>query len=205
MMSVTRAMRSPTVARLALLWLVAISWPHAQAQAQVGESRAPRDQARALFERGVSAARAGHWEEAREDFSRSHALVPSAITLLNLAGSQVNTGRLVEGHATYRALLKSPGEAAAHVDDIERVVRELETRLPMLRFTPGERAPGQRLALDGKALPPGDGSAGVHVNPGEHAIELGRAGEPSVRHEFSIAEGQTLVLDLEALCARCAA
>jgi hypothetical protein len=194
-------MQSPRVARLALLWLVAIGWPCGLSHAQVD---AARDEARSRFQRGVEAARAGDWDEARAEFGRSHALVPSAVTLLNLAGSQVNCGRLVEGHATYRLLLKRPGEARAHLSDIERVVRELEARLPTLRFVPSEPLPALRVALDGKELPSGDGSAGVHLDPGQHHVELARAGDQPVRHDFSIAEGQTLVLDLAALCPDCA-
>jgi hypothetical protein len=167
--------------------------------------RDARVEARASFERGVTAAREGRWSEAREEFTRSHALVPSAITQLNLAGSQVNSGQLVEGHATYRKLLERPAEAAAHLTEVQRMLRELEARLPTLRFVPSARAPDQLLVLDGRSLGASEGADGLHVNPGAHRVELARSGQPLVRHDFTLAEGQTVVIDLDRLAGESAA
>src|SRR5262245_8713742 len=110
-----------------------------------------RAAAREAFLQGVIAAHAGRWEDARREFERPHDLVPSAVTLLNLAGSQVNTGRLVQGYENYLRILRTPADAAAHRELIEQVVNELESRIPKVRIVAASEE-ADALLLDGQSV-----------------------------------------------------
>jgi hypothetical protein len=153
-------------------------------------------EARAAFLRGVEAAKQERWEEARAAFARSHQLVPSAVTLLNLAGSQVNSGRLVEGYRNYRLILGSPADAAQHRTEIERVLVQLEARLPRVRIVVPEVADGDSILLDGQPVALASTTDEVYVDPGPHRVELAHGGRAFAQRDVEIAEGELRVVDL---------
>jgi hypothetical protein len=200
---VVSAMRFSPLALVVSLFFSFASVAPAHAQSWLADQRA---EARRAFERGVEAARAGRWRDARDEFQRSHKLVPSTVTLLNLAGSQVNNGELVAGYETYRSILAAPSDAKDHVPDIERVVGELETRIPTLRIVCVQSDPRQVVQLDGKTLATQDAAGrDIRVNPGTHHVVLSRPGQAVVQHDVTLGEGQTLALDLDQVCALCEA
>jgi hypothetical protein len=197
-------------ARLALCVVLGLAMMPNPARAQ-GTASAPsaseahRAAAREAFGRGVAAAREGHWEEARREFARSHELVPSAVTLLNLAGSQINTGRLVEGYENYKRILHAPADAESHRQRVEQVVVELESRIPRVRIVLVQGSRDDALLLDGRYLAQASPQEPLRVDPGRHRVEVRRPGKPAVRRAFDVSEGQELVLDLDEVCALCEA
>ena len=184
-----------------VVWAVLSSSVPAHAQSEpppASTAEQVRADARVAFHRGVEAARAGHWEEARLAFAHSFELVPSAVTLLNLAGTQINTGRLVEGYGNYRRILRAPADAASHREQVKRVLADLERRIPRLRVVLERRAEGDAVWVDG--APVALGSADhviVRLDPGAHHVELQRAGT-SEQRDVALSEGQELTLELEA-------
>ncbi|MDB4976949.1 MAG: hypothetical protein JWN48_5290 [Myxococcaceae bacterium] len=120
-MEVIRLARFDVLARqlarpLALLALVCLSWLGGsvgkRAHAQPADSN---QEARTTFEQGVEASRAQHWEEAREKFERSLALVPKPSTMFNLALAYLKLGLGRQALAQLDAFehAATPGEHAA--------------------------------------------------------------------------------------------
>jgi tetratricopeptide (TPR) repeat protein len=77
------------------------------------------DDARALFVQGVEDSKQEHWQEAREHFMRSAALVPKPSTLLNLAVVEVRLGLAKDALGTLQRFeqVASPSE---HHEMLER-------------------------------------------------------------------------------------
>jgi hypothetical protein len=200
-------MRSSLLVWCLALAVLALGGEPAWAQAESPPSDAQeqvRAEAREAFRRGVSAARAGQWEEARQEFTRSLELVPSAVTRLNLAGTQINTGHLLEGYENYQRILYSPADAASHRALVERVVAELETRIPRVRLLMERRDTEDTLWVDGAMIAlGGDGGSDVRLDPGMHHVEVRRPGKTREQRDFAVSEGQELVLDLDEVCRLC--
>jgi hypothetical protein len=166
---------------------MALSAPRVHAQASTASQRAL---ARQQFQDGVAAARAGEWDAAFEAFQSSYALVPRPITLLNLAGAMVQTGRLVEGAEAYRRFLREADSSAErHREAAERALAELEGRLPAVRVRVLGFEEGDVLTLDGWEVSQAVLDEELPVDPGEHEIVVTRAGHDPLRLEFAAREG----------------
>lgn len=165
------------------------------------DAAGPRSEARRLFLRGVEAATNGLWEEARGAFSRSFELVPNASTLLNLAGSQVNTGQLVEARDNYRRVLEADSVTSLGKEEIAKLIAALDARIPKLRIA-GVSSPNVVL-LDGSQIAGFDAALGLALSPGHHAVEIKRGSELLLRHQLVLTETQEVVLDVAVMCPRC--
>ena len=157
----------PHLLATSLLIALVVTLPCA-AQEATPEVRAA---ARQQFESGVSAAHEARWEQAREAFRLSYELFPHHSTLLNLAGSEAETGRLVEAAETYRRFLRE-----APADDARRALAsatlsELEARIPQLRVL-GAPASASELRVDGRAMPVRVLDAALPLDPGTHALRV---------------------------------
>jgi len=167
------------------------------------EAAGPRSEARRLFLRGVEAATNGLWEEARGAFSRSFELVPNASTLLNLAGSQVNTGQLVEARDNYRRVLEADSVTSLGKEEIAKLIAALDARIPKLSMAGVGSL--DAVLVDGTQIAGFDAALGLALNPGDHAVEIKRASELLLRHQVVLTESQEVVLDIAAMCSRCGA
>lgn len=142
---------------------------------------APQDAAlsREQFERGVAAARAGRWAEARAAFERAYAARASALILFNLAGVQVRTGQLLAGAESYRRFLheaeRDPAAAAYRTVAAQALAR-IEPRVPHVRVVVRGDARGATLWLDARPQPAAVRGVDVPVDPGAHEAAL-RQGE----------------------------
>jgi hypothetical protein len=150
--------------------------------------------ARALFEQGLEAARAEHWDEAREAFRESLAIAERPSTLVNLAGAEVETGHLVEGAESYRRFLElATGRRDARLRaDAESALRAVEARTPHATIAIEGSLPGDDVLLDGDALSPAMLGVPVPVNPGSHLLLVRRDGVEIARRGFGAHEGETV-------------
>lgn len=149
--------------------------------------------ARQLFREGVAAAGEGQWERARIAFQRAYELYAHPITLLNLAGAQAQTGRLVQGTESYRRFLReaTTGAPAAHRADAERALREIDTRVPKMRLEiDGLDQETDVILLDEREVSFAALEAELPVDPGAHVLVIRRGEEEVNRETFSIAERQ---------------
>src|SRR5262245_33259877 len=105
-------------------WLWATCAPPVQAQSR-------EEEARELFEAGITASRAGRWDDARNAFERSHRLIPKPSTLLNLAIAQLALEQAQEALISLAALqrLADPREHASLLDAASKLRVEAQEAL----------------------------------------------------------------------------
>jgi hypothetical protein len=181
------------VARWLSLFVVLLFTVPASAQ-----SPADLRAARELFREGLAHANAGRWEEARTEFERSYEIAPRLPTLLNLAGAQVQTGRIVAGVESYRRFISEAqgGRERQFVPQAETALAAAEARVAhiVVRATVGE---GERLTLDGEELSAASIGTAVPVDPGAHTLVLSRGDDERSRRTLTLAEGarEEIVLD----------
>jgi tetratricopeptide (TPR) repeat protein len=159
---------------------------HAQ-EASSAEMSAARD----LFREGLEAARAERWEEAREAFSRSFDIVPRNSTLLNLAGAQAETGRLVAARASYRRFLDQAGARERPlVASAEEALADVDRRIARVTIEAPGLVDEDEVWLDDDVV--GHASLGVPlpVDPGDHVITVARGGAAAGEASFTVAEGE---------------
>jgi len=142
--------------------------------------------------------------EAAAAFRRVAELSPESLgALRNLALVEVNRERLATGAALWRELAERAAATtnpkyAGWTERAEQEAKELSPRVPRIQLELGSRRP-DTLTLDGVPVPPGVST--LELDPGDHVVEARAAGARDFVRSFSIAEGETLPLevDLEAL------
>ncbi len=137
---------------------------------------------------GVEAARQQRWTEAREAFERSYRLYPRTLTLLNLAGAQVESGQLVEGAESYRRFLQqaTSGPAAAQRDAAQHALVDAEARIPRLRVAAPGLQDSDQILLDGQPVSHAALGAQLPVDPGPHVLAVTRNGSDIVHTSFTV-------------------
>lgn len=132
-------------------------------------AQSKQEEARALFEKGVSASDAGHWAEAADAFTRSLALVERPSTLFNLTLALHEQGRFREGvkaGARYLELVPKDAEPAQR-RRIEQLVSDMRAAMGtlVLRVEPADA----RVLVDGESIPQAEYGA-IALLPGQHAV-----------------------------------
>lgn len=146
--------------------------------------------ARELFRQGLEAIEAERWDEARDYFERSYALVPRSSTLVNLAAAQVELGLLVEARESYRTFLANPGRAEPLVEDTRLVLEALEPRIPHARIAVEGLEEGDEVRLDGEPISTAALGTRLPMNPGTRRVEVRRDGEVVGSASFELGESE---------------
>jgi hypothetical protein len=166
----------------------------------LAQAQSPNDvaMARDFFERGVAFAQAREWDEAREAFSRSYALAPRASTLINLAGAERQSGRLVAALESYRQFLReAPAGESALRDEAQAAVNELGPRLARVEIEVRNLLSTDVVKLDGHELRAASLGAAIPIDPGAHRIEVVREGVVLRERAFELAEGASDRVSIE--------
>jgi hypothetical protein len=153
-------------------------------------AQAPNDvaTARELFDRGVTLAQERQWDDARDAFQRSYALAPRPSTLINLAGAERQSGRLIAAIENYRLFLRdAPPDSPLRVE-AEAAVETLSARLAHLEFAVRNLLPSDVVMLDDTELRAASLGVAVPVDPGDHRVSVVRDG--ATIHETPIALGE---------------
>lgn len=160
--------------------------------------------ARSLFEEGLAAARDGRWDEARQRFERSYEIAPRPTTLLNLAGAQVQTGRLVAGAESYRRFLAEArrGREARYRRQAQQALAEVEPRLGRLIVRVEGLEEADTVLLDGVELARAAIGVGVPVDPGRRTLAVRRGDADRAREVVTVAEGEQREVTLRAVALR---
>lgn len=181
-----------TLSAVGLFWALGLP-VSAAAQPEAEPDARDVSVARQEFRSGVQAARAGEWATARDHFARSYAINPRASALFNLAGAQVQTGQLVEAAESYREYLGRRSEAtAANIAESERVLAELESRIPTITLRIDALAPGDEVLLDEAVLNQLLLGQPMPLNPGEHRLVVRRDGDAIASETIAATEGARL-------------
>jgi hypothetical protein len=148
--------------------------------------------ARGLFEEGVAAAGNAEWEDALSAFERSYAIAPRSTTLLNLAGAQVQLGRLVAASESYQRLIREAGSNARERrlrDQARDALSSLEPRIAHLTLNIADLARADEVLLDGVAVSHAIVGVATPVDPGDHRISVRRSDREIGQASVNLSEG----------------
>lgn len=183
---------------LVITLLVTIAVPafaQTATKASSGDVRLAND----LYKSGHEKLKTGDWDGAREAFARAYALYPQPVILVNLAGAEVQTGRLVQATEHYRQFLKNTsGLDPAEVDIAKKAMAKVEARLAHLRITVANTTASDSIELDGRALPEAALDVDYPVDPGNHVIRIMRNGAEDARADVTLAESESKAVRLVA-------
>lgn len=148
--------------------------------------------ARSLFEEGVAAAGDARWQDALSAFERSYAIAPRSTTLLNLAGAQVQLGRLVAASESYQRLIREAGSNARERrlrDQAREALSSLEPRIAHLTLNITDLARSDEVLLDGTAVAHAIVGVATPVDPGDHRISVRRGDREIGQASVTLSEG----------------
>jgi hypothetical protein len=148
--------------------------------------------ARRLFREGLTQARRGEWEQAISQFERSYAIAPRPNTLINLAGAQAQTGRLVEAAEVYRRFLAEAGSGQAQFRSrAEEALAALEERFAQITLEVDGVAPSDHIMLGERELTHAVLGVAMPIDPGSATLVIRRADEEILREEIELGEGES--------------
>ncbi|MEZ4391708.1 MAG: hypothetical protein R3A48_11475 [Polyangiales bacterium] len=154
-------------------------------------------QARALFERGVTAADELRWADAEVAFSESYALAPRPATLRNLALAHRALGRYTLAIEAFERVLAEGRPHARVAREFRRLVTEMRGQLSSLIVeTTPESA---RLRVDAQAVGAGEP---ITLDPGEHALVGEARGHERRTLRVTLAPGERRRVRLDLLALR---
>lgn len=158
--------------------------------ATLARAAGTEEEAQRAFREGVEAARQSHWPEARSSFEQAYALSPRPVVLINLAGAQARTGRLIEAAKNYRRIVEdsASAETAPFRKAASEVLPELEQRIPRIRVHPSGNTEADTFQIDGLDVPAANLPGPLSLDPGQHTLAVNRAGAERARVLFSLAE-----------------
>ena len=185
-------MARPTLARTLVLALALAAPAPALAQP------AQHAQAEEQFQQGREAQKKGDYRRALDLLKASQALEPGRGKLLNMAICEVEL-KLFAGALRHleevRTLLQAGDE---RLPIVQKRLAELRPRVPMLRIEVPAGAPETHLKLDDERLPAAALAGEIPVDPGKHTVTLAAEGQPEVRQEVELKEGEHRTLHLAA-------
>jgi hypothetical protein len=182
--------RAPLFAALVLTAVAAPLPATRPAHAQDAPSASETALAREQYNEGMAHARDGRWPAAYAAFSRAYALVRRPLVLLNLAGAEEQTGRLVESAVPYRQFLRevTSGREAQQRPVAEQGLARVEPRIPRARLILEGTRSSDTFLLDDKPLAAAVVGSPLPLDPGSHTLVV-RAGEAEIgRITFVLAE-----------------
>lgn len=159
---------------------------HAQEAPSASETALAREQ----YNEGMAHAREGRWPAAYAAFSRAYALVRRPLVLLNLAGAEEQTGRLVESAEHYRQFLRevTSGREAQQRPVAEQGLARVEPRIPHARFILEGTRSSDTFLLDDKPLAAAVVGSPLPLDPGTHTLVVRAADAEIGRIRFVLAE-----------------
>ncbi|MCZ7677896.1 MAG: hypothetical protein M5U28_03585 [Sandaracinaceae bacterium] len=123
---------------------------------------------------------------------------------MNLAGAQVQTGRLVAGAESYRRFLSEArrGREARYRRQAQQALAEVEPRLGRLIVRVEGVGEEDTILLDGVELARAALGVGVPVDPGRRTLVVRRGEADRAREIVTVAEGEEREVTLRAVALR---
>lgn len=147
--------------------------------------------ARRLYDEGVDAIGKGRWSLAHERFKASYDLAPRVLTLFNLAGSQAQTGRMVEAAESYRRFLRetTDGRYPELRTDATTQLELLEKQIGQVTLEITNLDPGDVVAIDDIEFPQAALREPIPMNPGPHTARIKRGDVAVATRAINVAPG----------------
>jgi hypothetical protein len=141
-------------------------------------------------------ARGDHAAEERA-LARAQVLRPEAASALALAAAQTEQGRLIAAESLLARVLATYTLTADERARAEAEHSGLHARIPHLRLLASGAQGDERVLLDGAPEPSALAGYDVPLDPGEHQLQVERAGRVLSKQHFHAAEGELVRLSLE--------
>jgi hypothetical protein len=199
-------MKRPSISISIPAWLLTVTTLAAAFTIRPASAQPARDpaMAEALFASARALLEQGDWAGACTKFQASMELDPSVSTELKIARCHEHEGKLALAWSDVGAARKlnqsvvQPEPRRRELDDYaSKQLAALGPRVPKLRVRAGVTPAGLRLAYDGRPLPIESLGEPLPVDPGDHEIRADAPGFVPIRRTVTLAEGQTLDVDLE--------
>ena len=160
------------------------------ARAQQAPSASETALAREQFREGMGHAQASRWQDAYAAFSRAYSLVRRPLVLLNLAGAEEQTGRLVQAAEHYRQFLRevTSGREAQQRPVAEQGLARVEPRIPRARFMLAQARSTDSYVLDDQPISAAVMGTALPLDPGAHTLVVRSDGSEIGRIAFTLAE-----------------
>jgi hypothetical protein len=199
---------------LAFAALLLLAAPVRAQDADAGAG-APNDPAADDVDRARSLAREGHqamvesrWDDAYAALDEAYRLAPLPQILVNLAGAELQTGRVRSAIARYEAFLRATtgDESFAPLrPSAEQALEAARARLAHLAIGLERASPGDEVRLDGAPIDPSELPGAIAVDPGMHSLALVRDGRELDREIVDVEPGARVEVILSVPAARPAA
>lgn len=160
-------------------------------------SKAPVEEARERFARGVQLFHEGSFEASLAEFQKAYQLAPSYRLHYNIAQVQYELHNYVESLRAFWKYLAQGGNevAAARRNEVEAEIKKLEKRVGFLSVSASED--GAQIAVDGVPMGISPFSAPVLVNPGARRVTATKAGFVPAQSTVTAAGGERLLVTLQ--------
>lgn len=163
------------------------------------------EQAKSLFDQGLSDFMVGRYEKACPAIDRSYRLDPRPGTLFTLAECEARRGRVATAVARYTEYLalyrqfvpKKQAEQKDRADASRSQIETLSPLVPLVTLRLPEGCPEDvEVRHDGETLPVLSLSAPLAVNPGENVFTVQAPGGPLIEHRIDLKAGDRKELRL---------
>ena len=173
-----------------LLFFALWALPGGLASAQETTDDARLEEARVLFERGLSLTDEERWAEALEYFRRSRAIAERPSGVYNAAVALYHLGRYQEALTAFEDYLNLTTEAedGERYGEAQRYLEEMQRNLGRLTLTvtPADA----EVAVDGAPVPGEGARRELHLDPGSRNVTISADGYHTRRLSLSVLEGQ---------------
>ena len=193
-----KATRKRLVLTTFAVLLVGAEWSATSAAFAQGSGNSTVPLARRLFSEGVEAARKSRWDVALDRFTRAYELAPRVKTLFNMAGAQMQTESLLDASESYRRFLRDTrdGRYPDLRADAQRLLGELEKRIPYIRVRIIGLSAGDKITLDDESFPRAGLGESLPINPGSHRVVVTRDAVEIGSRKVTIEEGNSEDIDI---------
>ncbi len=160
--------------------------------------------ARALFDRGLADMQAGRYATGCPAIADSYRLDPHPGELFTLAECEARWGKVASSVAHFQDYLgdyhQLPGDEQARQRAREKIatdqIARLTPRVPQLTLRLPPAPKGTKVIRDGTELGAASLNGPLPVDPGEHLVAVVTADGGKTEQRFSLAEGETKVVEL---------
>jgi hypothetical protein len=158
------------------------------------------EQARRLFQEGLSAAANHQYEAALRNFEAASALHPSAAITFNTASALFELHRYVDAYRSLRRLADFPALPALSQARVEALGRALRGEVSLVSVHIAGGAEPLQLRIDDKTYVAASPQDPVPVKPGVHAVEAIQRGKVIAQRELTLSGGEHTSLELGLSC-----
>jgi tetratricopeptide (TPR) repeat protein len=160
-----------------------------------------KEEAKQLFDSGLSLMKADDFAAAAANFERSSTLYPTQNSLFNLANCYKAMQRYTEALDVLKRLRQEfSGKLKPEIEQAS-AQQEAEIRSVVATLNLEVEPPSAKVVIDGRELPAGAAKGSLLMAPGDHTIEASLAGHRSLRRSVHLVSGarksENMVLELE--------